>query len=56
MTDGQRALFENEIIDAVCVHLSQLGYSVRQRLHTTEHGVDIANHPGSARTIYVEAK
>jgi hypothetical protein len=48
---------ENEVIEAVCRHLQQNGFVVKQRRHTTEHGVDIiAVDPRSGRTIYIEAK
>lgn len=48
---------ENEVIDAICVHLTTQGYDVAQRLHTTEQGVDIvAEHRASGRTLHVEAK
>jgi hypothetical protein len=48
---------ENQIIAAVCTHLHATGFVVTQRLHTTEHGVDIvARNAARGRTIYVEAK
>jgi hypothetical protein len=48
---------ENEIVAAVCTYLTQAGYTVEQRLHTTEHGVDvIARNPSTGRRIVVEAK
>jgi hypothetical protein len=50
-------LDENQIIAAVCAHLQAIGFVVTQRLHTTEHGVDIvARNGANGRTIYVEAK
>jgi hypothetical protein len=50
-------LDENEIITAVCSHLERKGFTVKQRLHTTEQGVDIiAIDPTTARTHYIEAK
>jgi hypothetical protein len=48
---------ENEIINAICEHLTREGYVVHQRLHTTQRGVDIAAaHTESGRKIYIEAK
>jgi hypothetical protein len=48
---------ENEIVECLCKHLSGEGYQVSQRLHTTEHGVDIiASHQASGVTLFVEAK
>jgi hypothetical protein len=48
---------ENEVIRAVCAHLEREGWSIQQRLHTTERGVDvIAFHSGLECHLYVEAK
>jgi hypothetical protein len=48
---------ENQVIEAVCAHLQREGWSIKQRLHTTERGVDIiAVQPTSGRQLYVEAK
>ena len=48
---------ENQVIEAVCRHLEKRGLVVKQRRHTTEHGVDvIAEDPRSGSTIYIEAK
>ena len=48
---------ENEVIDAVCVHLERIGFRVLQRLTTTEQGVDvIAESIDRNRRILVEAK
>lgn len=48
---------ENQIIAAVCTHLTKTGYEVSQRLHTTQHGVDIIAHNAiSGVTLFIEAK
>jgi hypothetical protein len=48
---------ENEIISAVCSHLERTGFSIVQRLHTTEQGVDIiAKERVTGRELFVEAK
>jgi hypothetical protein len=48
---------ENQIVEALCGYLQQEGYEVRQRLHTTEHGIDvIAFHRPSGVTLFIEAK
>ena len=48
---------ENEIIEAICAYLGSNGYVVHQRLHTTQHGIDIiAAETATGRTHYIEAK
>jgi hypothetical protein len=48
---------ENQIVAAVCAHLTSSGYSVELLLHTTEYGVNIvARHPATDRCVLVEAK
>jgi DNA-binding sugar fermentation-stimulating protein len=47
---------ENQIVEAVVIHLKGLGYVVKQSLTTKEKGIDIiAEHPVKGR-ILVEAK
>lgn len=53
----QAVLDENDVIDAVCRHLEEHGYSLEQRLETTQKGVDvIARHVPTGRRLFVEAK
>src|SRR5204863_7725954 len=48
---------ENTVISAVCTHLANNGYEIRQRLHTSEQGVDIlAREQITGRDLVVEAK
>src|SRR3954470_14031865 len=48
---------ENKVITAVCAWLDAGDYDVRQRLATTEQGIDIiARHRASGRMLYIEAK
>ena len=48
---------ENEVIDAVCSHLQREGWTITQRQHTTQQGVDvIARDPRTGRECYIEAK
>jgi hypothetical protein len=50
-------LDENAVIHCVCRYLTEHGYIVEQRLHTTEKGVDIiAREQASGRRLYIEAK
>jgi len=49
-------LDENEIIEAVCGYLSAQGYTIVERLRTTQHGTDvIATHSHMGRLL-IEAK
>jgi hypothetical protein len=48
---------ENEIINAVCSHLERTGFSITQRLHTTEQGIDVkARESSTGKLLYIEAK
>ncbi|SRR6266566_3998994 len=48
---------ENAVIDSVCHRLEALGCQVRQRLTTTEHGVDvIAHNVKNGQQYFIEAK
>ncbi|MEX2170226.1 MAG: restriction endonuclease [Pirellulales bacterium] len=48
---------ENAVIEAVCAYLTQNGYEVEQRLHTTQQGIDIiARQASSGQRLYIEAK
>lgn len=48
---------ENEIVETVCGYLQKKGYEISQKLHTTEHGVDIvAKNRTSDEIIHIEAK
>jgi hypothetical protein len=48
---------ENEIIGTVCDYLQKKGYEISQKLHTTEHGVDIvAKNRASNEVLHIEAK
>lgn len=50
-------LTENDIVDAVQRQLEAKGFKVTQALSTDERGVDlVAEHPGSASPVLVEAK
>ena len=48
---------ENQVIQALCRYLVRQGYTIRQRRHTTQQGVDIiAEQTSTGRVLYVEAK
>lgn len=49
-------LDENAVINVMCRHFEQNGYTVEQRLHTTQRGIDIIARDKSGRRIYIEAK
>lgn len=51
-------LDENDIISAVCDHLEKSeGYIIKQRLSTTEQGIDIiVEHPDRPGLLLIEAK
>ena len=50
-------LDENDVVAAVCSHLEHEGYTIVQRLRTTQRGVDIiAEHPSRAGKLHIEAK
>ena len=48
---------ENEIVAAVCDHLTTIGYQILERRHTREQGVDIvAKNPEEGGKLFIEAK
>jgi hypothetical protein len=48
---------ENDVIAGICGYLEEHGYEIRQRLHTTQQGVDIiARELVSGRDLVIEAK
>jgi hypothetical protein len=49
-------LDENAVIEGLCAHLQREGYSIDQRLHTTQQGVDIIATHATGRRLLVEAK
>jgi len=51
-------LDENDVINAVCVHLVKIeGYVIVQKLSTTQQGIDIiVKHPQFNRRLLIEAK
>jgi len=50
-------LDENQVIDIICNHLEKQDYTIEQKLHTTEKGIDIIalNNRDGTRLI-IEAK
>lgn len=48
-------LTENDIIDRVSEYLEQHGYNIKQRLGTSEKGIDIIAQKNE-QTLYIEAK
>lgn len=50
-------LDENDVVEAVADHLRQKGYTIVQKLHTSEQGVDlIAERASDGQRLLVEAK
>jgi hypothetical protein len=51
-------LLESDVIDAVCAKLESNGYTIRQRLGTTQHGDDIiaVKRTSPVRELFIEAK
>jgi hypothetical protein len=49
-------LYEDDIIDAVCSHLEKHGFTISQRLRSTERGDDIIATHCSGLLLYIEAK
>lgn len=50
-------LDENEIVDAVCNYLVAKGYTIIERLRTTQHGIDItAKQSSETGRLLIEAK
>jgi len=55
MSDETNRLTENDVVDAVCDRLESAGWTVTQRLTTTQKGDDIVAQLGTVR-LAVEAK
>lgn len=53
--DGNAMLTENDVIAAVCDKLEQMDFEIRQRLHTSEPGIDIIAIKDGF-TLMIEAK
>ncbi len=51
-------LYESDVIDAVCRHLAGHGFTILQRLSTTQHGIDIiaSREEPSPMELSIEAK
>ncbi len=50
-------LDENDVISAVCSHLKNQSWEIRQGLHTTEKGIDIiAKNKITGQQLLIEAK
>ena len=51
-------LYETDVIEAVCQHIEARGYSIRQKLNTTQHGIDVIASSAAPRSLElcVEAK
>ena len=49
-------LTENDVVDAVCRHLDEAGWTIEQSLRTTEHGADIVARRSDETVLRVEAK
>ncbi len=49
-------LYEGDVIDAVCSHLEQAGYTIKQRLRPNQHGDDIIAIGRNQQEVYIEAK
>ena len=50
-------LTENDVVDAVCEHLIQNGFTIQNQLTTRERGIDIvALNPATGAEILIEAK
>jgi hypothetical protein len=48
---------ENEVVDAVAIHLETIGYSVKSKLNTSQRGIDIeAIHLATGKQLLIEAK
>jgi hypothetical protein len=57
MKHGPSLLDENVVVNSVAAFLVILGFVIRQKLTTSEVGVDVhATHPGSGEVWFVEAK
>lgn len=52
-----KMLVESDVVDAVCLYVSNLGYMIQQRLPPTKQGVDIiATRENPPREVWIEAK
>lgn len=49
-------LTENDIVEAVCLYLLKSGYEIKQKLTTTQTGIDIIATNSCGTTCFVEAK
>ena len=50
-------LYEDDVIDAVCDHLQQHGFTISRKCASTMRGDDIVAHStGSIRDLHIEAK
>lgn len=50
-------LDENQVVSAVCTHLTNGGYQIIQQLGTTNQGIDIiATPPNGSNRLLIEAK
>ena len=50
-------LTENDVVDAVCEHLIQNGFTIQNQLTTRERGIDIvALNPATGAETLIEAK
>lgn len=50
-------LDENDVVDAVCAYLGKSGYTITQKLSTTQRGTDIvARKQSPVEHLYIEAK
>ncbi len=50
-------LVESDVVDAVCNHISNLGYTIHQQLPPTKQGVDIiASRAETPQDLWIEAK
>lgn len=51
-----RSLDENAVIAVVCEDLECRGYTIEQRLHTTQKGVDVIALAPDGSRLFIEAK
>jgi hypothetical protein len=49
-------LTENDVVEAVCTYLLEIGYEINQKLTTTQTGIDIVATNSCGTKCYVEAK
>lgn len=55
MLEVERMLTENDVVSAVCRHLKDTGFEIKQSLLTSEKGIDIIAIKNSY-TLFIEAK